>query len=92
MDKKKLATRGRTFTGVVISDKMTNTVTVEWSRRKFINKFERYEKRRTRIKAHSPQEINVEKGDTVEIVETRPISKTKHFLVTKIIKKLNMQE
>ncbi|MFP4567968.1 MAG: 30S ribosomal protein S17 [Candidatus Woesearchaeota archaeon] len=92
MDKEKLATRGRKFTGIVISDKMTKTVTVEWERRKFIKKFERFEKRRTRIKAHNPEEINAEKGDFVEIEETRPISKTKNFLVTKIIKKLNVQE
>ena len=89
MDKKKLATRGRTFTGTVISDKMSKTVTVEWERRKFIKKFERYEKRRTRIKAHNPTELNAEKGDVVMIEETRPISKTKNFLVVKIIKKAN---
>lgn len=86
---KKLSTRGRRFTGVVISDKMTKTVTVEWERRKFVKKYERYEKRRTRIKAHNPDEIDAEKGDVVVIEETRPISKTKNFVVTKIIKKAN---
>ena len=86
---KKLSTRGRKFTGVVISDKMSKTVTVEWERRKFIKKYERYEKRRTRIKAHNPEELDAEKGDLVMIEETRPISKTKNFLVTKIIKKAN---
>ena len=92
MDKEKLATRGRKFTGTVISDKMSKTVTVEWERRKFIKKFERYEKRRTRIKAHNPEDVNAETGDVVQIEETRPISKTKNFLVTKIIKKANVQE
>lgn len=89
---KKLSTRGRKFTGVVISDKMSNTVTVEWERRKFIKKYERYEKRRTRIKAHNPEGVDAEVGDTVIIEETKPISKTKNFLVTKIIKKANAQE
>lgn len=88
---RKLSTRGRKFTGTVISDKMSRTVTVEWERRKFIKKFERYEKRRTRIKAHNPDEIDAEKGDVVLIEETRPISKTKNFVVTKIVKKLNEQ-
>ena len=88
---KKLSTRGRKFTGIVISDKMSKTVTVEWERRKFIKKYERYEKRRTRIKAHNPEELDAEKGDVVMIEETRPISKTKNFLVTKIIKKANEQ-
>lgn len=86
---RKLSTRGRKFTGTVISDKMTKTVTVEWERRKFIKKYERYEKRRTRIKAHNPEDIDAEKGDVVVIEETRPISKTKNFIVTKIVKKAN---
>ncbi len=89
---KKLSTRGRKFTGTVISDKMSRTVTVEWERRKFIKKYERYEKRRTRIKAHNPDSVNAEKGDLVMIEETRPISKTKNFVVTNIVKKANMQE
>jgi len=80
---KPLSTRGRTFIGVVISNRMTKTVTVEWERRKYVTKFQRYEKRRTRVKAHD--EMGCEIGDIVEIVETRPISKTKNFLVTKII-------
>ncbi len=86
---KNLSTRGRRFTGIVISDKMTKTVTVEWERRKFVKKYERYEKRRTRIKAHNPEEVDAEKGDVVVIEETRPISKTKNFVVTKIVKKAN---
>lgn len=76
-------TRGRTFTGKVVSDKMTKTVTVEWERRKYVPKYQRYEKRRTRIKAHN--EMGAKKGDTVEIQETRPISKTKNFIVTRIL-------
>lgn len=84
---KKLSTRGRKFTGTVISDKMSKTVTVEWERRKFIKKYERYEKRRTRLKAHNPEDVGAEKGDVVLIEETRPISKTKNFIVTEIVKK-----
>jgi small subunit ribosomal protein S17 len=62
---------------------MQKTVTVEWERRKYLPKFERYAKRRSRVKAHN--EMGASKGDTVEIKETSPISKTKHFIVTKII-------
>ena len=82
---KPLSTRGRTFMGAVISDRMTKTVTVEWERRKYVPKYQRYEKRRTRVKAHD--EMNAKVGDIVEIVETRPISKTKNFLVMRIVKK-----
>ena len=78
---KPLSTRGRTYTGTVISNKMSKTVTVEWEGRKYIPKYQRYEKRRTRVKAHD--ETGVKVGDKVEIMETRPISKTKNFLVIK---------
>ncbi len=84
---KPLSTRGRKFTGTVISDKMSKTVTVEWKRRRYLPKYERYQKRRTKVKAHNPETINAEKGDIVIIEETRPISKTKNFIVTSIVKK-----
>ncbi len=80
---KKISTRGRTFTGVVVSDKMSKTVTVEWTRRQYIPKYERYQIRRTRVKAHNPEEIDAREGDIVTIKETRPLSKTKHFIVIK---------
>ncbi len=75
--------RGRTFTGTVVSDKMAKTVTVVWERRKYIPKYQRYTKARTRVKAHN--DIGAKTGDLVEIRETRPISKTKNFIVTKIL-------
>ena len=71
--------------GVVTSDKMTSTVTVEWDRRRFVAKYQRYEKRKSKVKAHSPKELNVKKGDMVRIMETRPISKTKHFIVVEVM-------
>ena len=73
--------RGRTFTGIVVSAKSHKTVTVEWGRRRVIPKYERYEKRRTKIRVHNPESINAEEGDVVVIKECRPISKTKHFII-----------
>ncbi|MBU1201691.1 MAG: 30S ribosomal protein S17 [Nanoarchaeota archaeon] len=84
---KQISERGRVFEGMVISDKMKNTVTVEWDRKKLVPKYERYEKRRTKVKAHNPNNINAKEGDVVRIIETRPISKTKNFIVKEIIKK-----
>lgn len=78
-----ISTRGRTFTGIVTSDKMSKTVTVEWTRRHYIPKYERYEQRKTKVKAHNPDEIDAQEGDTVIIKETRPLSKTKNFVVIK---------
>lgn len=77
------STRGRTFTGIVTSDKMAKTVTVEWTRRHYIPKYERYAKRKTKIKAHNPDEIDAMVGDKVTVMETRPLSKTKHFIIIK---------
>ena len=80
-----LSHRGRTFKGVVIADGMHKTVTVEWERRKNVRKYERYEKKRARVKAHNPENVNAKKGDVVEIKECRPLSKTKHFVIVKKI-------
>lgn len=73
--------RGRTFIGKVISDKMQKTVTVEWPRLCYIPKFERYEKRRSRVKAHNPDCIAAKTGDMVKIAECRPIAKTVSFVI-----------
>jgi small subunit ribosomal protein S17 len=87
-----LSTRGRKFTGLVVSDRMSKTVTVEWEGRRYIPKYERYEKKRTRVKAHNPDSIGAVKGDLVIIEETRPISKTKNFIVTQIQTKNAMKQ
>jgi len=77
----RLKFRGKIFTGVVISTKMQKTATVEFTRQYYLPKYERYEKRRTRIKAHNPECINAKDGDIVRISECRPLSKTKNFVV-----------
>lgn len=89
---KPISTRGRKFTGKVISDKMSRTVTVEWTGRRYLAKYERYDRIRTRIKAHNPDNIGAKKGDIVNIMETRPISKTKHFIITEIVGKVGPED
>ena len=78
---KPISLRGNVFIGTVVSSKMHSTVTVEWSRRYHIKKYERYETRRTRVKAHNPPEMNAKEGDAVKIMGCRPLSKTKNFVV-----------
>ena len=85
-------TRGRGFTGMVLSDKMSKTAVVGWSRRFFVKKFERHERRTSRINAHNPACMNARKGDVVRIAETRPLSKTKHFTITEILGKESKKE
>jgi len=77
----KLKLRGRVFEGKVVSDKMHRTVTVKWGRLKRIPKYERYEKRSTKVSAHNPPCIGARTGDKVKIMECRPLSKTKKFVV-----------
>ena len=77
---------GRTFIGTVISDKMQKTVTVGWPRLVYVPKFERYEKRRSKVKAHNPECIAAKTGDTVKIAECRPIAKTVSFVIIEKMK------
>ena len=77
--------RGKTFEGVVVSDSMAKTVKVEWETLVKDSKFNRYLKKRTKVSAHNPDSISAKVGDKVLIGETRPLSKTKHFAVIKIV-------
>ncbi len=65
--------------GVVTSDKMTNTVVVKVDRFVKHPKYKKHVKISKKYKAHDESGKKV--GDIVEIVETRPISKDKHFKV-----------
>ena len=85
--KNSLSLRGRTFVGTVISARMQKTVTVEWERKHFLKKYERYEKRKSKVKAHNPGSVNAKEGEVVKIMECRPISKTKNFIVVEILGK-----
>jgi small subunit ribosomal protein S17 len=84
----KLKMRGRTFQGEVVK-KLPGRVTIQFERMLRLPKYERYEKRKTKIHARLPDcmgdEVNV--GDLVEIAETRPISKMIHFVVSKVVRK-----
>lgn len=82
-----IRTRGRKFTGIVISASAQKTATIEWKRKHYIPKYERYETRITRVKAHNPDCIDAEKGDIVEIAECRKLSKTKSFVILRKLSK-----
>ena len=85
----KLSVRGRQFTGTVLSTKMRKTAIIEFDRLQYLKKYERYEKRRTKLKVHNPECINAKEGDLVKLMECRPLSKTKNFV---IIQKLGVQK
>jgi small subunit ribosomal protein S17 len=84
--KNQFSLRGRVFVGVVKKMNAHKTATIEWDRNFYLKKYERFEKRKTRIKAHKPDNMDVKIGDRVKIMESRPISKTKHFVILEKIK------
>jgi len=71
--------------GLVTSDKMTQTVVVRVERLVRHPKYKRYIRRRTKFMAHN--EMDAKTGDTVRIVETRPLSARKRWRVVEIIQK-----
>ena len=79
----------RTFVGKVVSDKRAKTITVLVERRvkhelygKIIGKSNKYH-------AHD-EKGEYKMGDVVEITESRPISKTKSWVVTRLVEKANL--
>mgnify|MGYP001246716632 CR=1 FL=1 len=85
--KDKLKMRGRVFEGVIIK-KLHGRVTIQFERMFKVRKYERYEKRKTKIHAKLPacMDAEVGVGDLIQISETRPLSKMIHFVVVKVIK------
>ena len=82
-----LKTRGSEIEGVVASSKARKTVVVEVPYTVFLKKYQRSLRRTSRVQAHNPECMNAKEGDSVVIAETRRLSKTKSFVVTKILKK-----
>lgn len=78
--------RGAIIEGIVVSNKPKNTVIVQREYLHFIPKYERYERRTTKINAHKPGCMEINVGDKVKIGETRKLSKTKSFAVIEKLK------
>ncbi len=74
---------GRILTGKVIKLNSAKTLQIEMPRLAYLPKYERYEKKRIRLHIHHPPCIKINLGDTVKVMECRPISKTKNFVVIK---------
>lgn len=72
--------------GIVVSDKMDKTITVAVEEHVRHPLYKKYMKQTKKFKAHDPQNEAGE-GDRVRIMETRPLSKSKHWRLVKIIEK-----
>lgn len=72
-------------TGVVVSDRMQQTVTVSLVRRFAHGFYGKQVVRSKQVAAHNDKGAKV--GDTVRIMETRPLSKTKRWRVVEIVER-----
>ena len=77
--------RRKTRTGVVISDKMTKTVTVSMERRFAHPVYSKQITRSKTVKARNEKDARL--GDTVRIMETRPIAKTVCWRVVEVVQR-----
>ncbi len=77
----------KTLTGVVVSDKMDKTVVVLVERLVKHPVYQKYVRRRKRFAAHD-EANECRTGDTVLIRQSRPLSRTKRWRVSKIVKRV----
>ncbi|WP_069117044.1 30S ribosomal protein S17 [Spiroplasma helicoides] len=76
----------KTYIGKVVSDKMDKTITVLVETYKNHPTYKKRVKYSKKYKAHD-ENSQAEMGDKVEIMETRPLSKTKNFRLVRIVEK-----
>jgi small subunit ribosomal protein S17 len=72
--------------GRVVSNKMQKTIVIEIVQRKLHRLYKKYLTRTKRLKVHD-EENSCGVGDTVRVVETRPLSKDKRWRLLEIVEK-----
>jgi len=82
-----LKVRGSVTEGTVVSAKAKKTAIIEKPMKKYIPKFQRYARSKSKIAAHNPDCIKAKEGDEVKIAETRKLSKTKSWVIIEVKKK-----
>ena len=84
-EQEKPRTKRKVRTGIVTSDKMTKTVTVVLERRFAHPVYGKQITRRKKIKARNEKEARA--GDTVRVMETRPLAKTVNWRVVEVVER-----
>lgn len=84
-------TERRTLEGIVVSDKMTKTITVLVERTYKHAKYKKYVRKSARYHAHDEQS-QAHTGDRVEIMACRPMSRLKRWLLVRVIEKSKQVE
>ncbi len=80
-----LRLHGRRLSGVVSSARMRRTANITIERMTYMKKYERFQRRKSSLKVHNPECISAKEGDKVDVIECRPLSKTKHFVIVRKI-------
>ncbi len=79
----KLSVRGQILEGVVVSTRMQRTAVIEREYLRYLQKYERFEKRTRRMNIHAPPCLGLAVGDRVTVMECRPLGKTVHFVAVR---------
>lgn len=86
MNNSEKESRKRVLVGKVVSDKMDKTIVVEVVRQVRHKLYQKYMKRTKKYHAHD-ENNQCKTGDTVRIIENRPISKTKTWMLNEVVEK-----
>jgi small subunit ribosomal protein S17 len=73
------------ITGIIVSDKMAKSVVVAVERQVRDEMYGKAQRRTSKFLAHNEKDAKV--GDRVAIVETRPLSRRKRWIVTRVVEK-----
>lgn len=84
--KEKYVRQRKTYTGVVVSDKMEKTIVVQVTGKKLHALYKKYITRSKRLKAHD-ENNDAKMGDTVRVEECRPVSKDKVWRLVEIVER-----
>ena len=80
-----LRLRGQVLEGTISKIGMQKTITLERNNVRYMQKYERFEKRTSIVSAHLPSCIgDASIGDSVKVMECRPLSKTVSFCVVEL--------
>ncbi len=86
MSEQTVKTRKKIFTGQVVSDKMEKTIVVRIVNRKMDRLYKKYVMRSKKLKAHD-ENNDAHIGDTVRVMECRPVSKEKCWRLLEIVER-----
>ncbi len=86
MENTKSVRNRRSYTGVVVSDKMDKTIVVRISTKKLHGLYKKYVSWSKKLKAHD-EANDAQTGDTVRVEECRPVSKHKTWRMVEVVER-----